>query len=112
MEQLPAEWRKCFSVKRKRAYYFNQTTGESLWTLEEVMAKSGTMDKKPAPSDSDETIMPNLKRKNKEKHTPSTSTSTTTTTKAAVAPKRPPPEDTIEDIPMEIDDVVENVSLV
>ena len=33
---MEEEWVKCFSKSRKRDYYFNNRTGESVWTLEEM----------------------------------------------------------------------------
>ena len=30
------EWIKCYSKSRKREYYFNQTTGRSVWSVEEL----------------------------------------------------------------------------
>ena len=30
------EWIKCYSKSRKRDYYFNQTTGRSVWSVEEL----------------------------------------------------------------------------
>ena len=30
------EWTKCYSKSRKRDYYFNATTGQSVWSIEEL----------------------------------------------------------------------------
>ncbi|CAF0858780.1 unnamed protein product [Brachionus calyciflorus] len=38
-EKLCRDWKKCFSKSRQRDYYFNEKTGESLWTWEEVVNK-------------------------------------------------------------------------
>lgn len=34
---LPENWIKCFSSKRKQDYFFNTKTKKSLWTLDEVI---------------------------------------------------------------------------
>lgn len=34
---LPANWTKCFSKTRQLNYYYNPTTSESVWTIEEVL---------------------------------------------------------------------------
>ena len=38
-DELLKEWTKQYSKSRKRDYYFNSKTGESLWTIDEVKEK-------------------------------------------------------------------------
>jgi len=35
--QLPPHWTKCFSKTRQLGYYYNATTSESVWTIDEVL---------------------------------------------------------------------------
>ena len=36
MDKLNNEWVKCYSKSRKRDYYFNKSTGQSIWDLNEL----------------------------------------------------------------------------
>lgn len=65
-DNLFKEWKLCFSKKRQRDYYFNEKTGESLWTLEEVKAKI------------EKTLKPNKSTEKKAKPTNEPSKNTTT----------------------------------
>lgn len=40
-EDLMKDWQVCYSKRKKRDYYFNSKTGESLWSLDEVKQRVG-----------------------------------------------------------------------
>jgi len=41
------EWIKCYSKSRQRDYYFNQSTGQSVWSLEELNIITNKKSKSP-----------------------------------------------------------------
>jgi hypothetical protein len=109
-QRLLAEWQKCYSNKRKRDYYFNSSTGESLWTIEEVKAQIEAFlkQKNSSKKDAHHKNQPQSSKK------PLPTTSSNVKSSASVHDIQMSIEDTHEDaneedIPMEIDEIVENV---
>ena len=111
------EWVKCFSKTRKREYYFNNRTGESVWTLEEVnerivtkksneetQVKTKVKETKTKISQSELNDKKDDKSKN-EIVRPSSSLKRTSESLSEKA------EEEDKDEPMDVDEVVENVKI-
>jgi hypothetical protein len=106
-ERMLAEWQKCYSNKRKREYYFNASTGESLWTIEEVSAQIDAFLKH-----KNEKSRKDSKRHGLKKTAASSGVKASTSShdvQMSIADEFITESE--EHIPMEIDEIVENVAI-
>jgi hypothetical protein len=103
-QKLFAQWQKQYSKKRQLHYFFNSLTNESVWTVEEVNARIDAQLKKQRTSKK----APDETKPRKEPSQPKVTRSKSThDIEMGMAEET---ADTDEDnIPMEIDDIVENV---
>ena len=126
-------WRKCFSIKRKRSYYHNVNNGISVWTVEDTLKPSNNEIKKDNSNErqSEKIKQDNLKSKAKpkpktnkiekieqeklqpkdEKQIKAKENGAQTKQKNVKRPLKSDSEAEDNDEPMDVDDIVENVTL-
>jgi hypothetical protein len=121
------QWTKCFSKTRQKEYFFNSITGQSVWTLEELNRLNKSKHQNESKLLSKDKDLPppkqtKLKLKAKEKiaaHNKVSNASPLSFTKRSKqldsgivtksAKSTKTKNDEIDEIPMEIDEIIENV---